>query len=445
MLDGSPECGLVITGNPGIGKSWFINYCLYRFASEKKTVFVESVSQNKAWLFRPNLPVLLFDPASSVAFPNELDNPNTIYLFDPAGNKTAREPRQVKAFTVVTASPNNAHYQQFIKRVENRLYMPCWSEDEIVEISNYRPPHIKIEEVMQRYYKYGGIIRHIFAKNDEVYSRDLDSAINTFQPDLLYKTPAGLEVMPKASHCLFGYIVSSDYQNATLSFLSDEICTRVLSHIHKLKLVSALHFVLACSNDPKAETAALYGHIFEGIAHQILSRGGTFEYRELSTKKTTNLELPPVVFQEFDPTVKIPKDLPVGFYYKPTKKNQAVYDAFIKKDDGSYLILQMTVSDNHPISLLSLKQVMIEFGLKDSEKFILVFVLPKERFAKFNTQSYIGNQEQPCSAEDTTVIQKKVAKKKKQSISAEEVAKIKQQVSQCALLISITKHTSFGD
>eukprot|EP01125_Pyxidicula_operculata_P022264 TRINITY_DN89_c0_g3_i1.p1 TRINITY_DN89_c0_g3~~TRINITY_DN89_c0_g3_i1.p1 ORF type:complete len:168 (-),score=17.62 TRINITY_DN89_c0_g3_i1:291-794(-) len=93
--DKSSGKGVIITGNPGIGKSWFLSYCLFRLAQEQKkktTVFFESVSRNEAWLFNPDGTVQFF--------PKPLDSYPPIIRNDPTGS---REPREVDAFTVVTA------------------------------------------------------------------------------------------------------------------------------------------------------------------------------------------------------------------------------------------------------------------------------------------------------------------------------------------------------
>ena len=36
--------GVIVTGNPGIGKTYFLLYCLYRFGSEKYVVYYQDIS-----------------------------------------------------------------------------------------------------------------------------------------------------------------------------------------------------------------------------------------------------------------------------------------------------------------------------------------------------------------------------------------------------------------
>src|SRR5688572_20816906 len=46
--------GVVLTGNPGIGKSWFLRYCLFQLARLEATIFYEYVAGRVAWLFLPD-------------------------------------------------------------------------------------------------------------------------------------------------------------------------------------------------------------------------------------------------------------------------------------------------------------------------------------------------------------------------------------------------------
>jgi hypothetical protein len=80
-----PEQGIVVTGNSGFGKSWFLLYCLLRLAQEKKTVFFKSSRLGKGWLFKPNGTVTLVHLRELEPYPPELDKPSTYYLFDPYG------------------------------------------------------------------------------------------------------------------------------------------------------------------------------------------------------------------------------------------------------------------------------------------------------------------------------------------------------------------------
>ena len=119
MSRGVEGNGVVITGNPGIGKSWFLNYVMMRLARDTKhrhrAVVYESVAYGLIWTLEPSGAVRKMDWRRRSVVKLLYDS-STVYLFDPAGNTgDSREPQRCDAFTVVTASPNPVHYKDFKK------------------------------------------------------------------------------------------------------------------------------------------------------------------------------------------------------------------------------------------------------------------------------------------------------------------------------------------
>lgn len=82
--------GVVITGNPGIGKSSSLSYVLHSLAMLKKRVVFESTTLNTAWFFDfsadPNPTPQKVDTAlvpAQVAFEQELTDRNTVFCSIP--------------------------------------------------------------------------------------------------------------------------------------------------------------------------------------------------------------------------------------------------------------------------------------------------------------------------------------------------------------------------
>ncbi|KAL6066770.1 Death domain-containing protein [Balamuthia mandrillaris] len=133
--------GVVFSGNPGIGKSWFLNYTLWRLLQQKKTVLVESVAREKVWLFKEGQvqEASLENTKQIVELFQTVENDTDAwYLFDPCGD-IPREPKQMLPFTVVAASPNPQHYKQFYKRTRNKYYTPCWPWEELKKLCVKQP------------------------------------------------------------------------------------------------------------------------------------------------------------------------------------------------------------------------------------------------------------------------------------------------------------------
>ncbi|KAL6070495.1 hypothetical protein QOT17_006761 [Balamuthia mandrillaris] len=148
--------GVVFSGNPGIGKgldylfapfsnfsplpspplagkTWFLNYTLWRLLQQNKTVLVESIAQHKVWLFKEGrVQAASREDKKQVVeiFQTVEHDTDACYLFDPCGD-IPREPLEIRPFTVVTASPNPQHYKQFYKRTSDKYCVPCWSWEEL--------------------------------------------------------------------------------------------------------------------------------------------------------------------------------------------------------------------------------------------------------------------------------------------------------------------------
>jgi hypothetical protein len=184
--------GVVLLGNPGLGKSWFLNFLLvYFWLKGVKTIVFESVGEEMIWVFNESN-VNCFTKGTHVP---ELNNPETLFLFDPYGNGNPREPKQCSAFGVIAASPNPSHYKQFHKNVGRKLYIPVWSLEELERLcqkmkslSHYFP---SFSEVKEYFMKYGGVLRYIIG--GEQFLEDLKTAIGACSLDHIQKLNGGLE------------------------------------------------------------------------------------------------------------------------------------------------------------------------------------------------------------------------------------------------------------
>ena len=77
--------GIILIGNPGLGKSFSIPYHLWRFVREDKTVVVYSSKKQRAWVFNTKLNYYTqVDHVRSLQrkIP-ELSDKNTVFLWDP--------------------------------------------------------------------------------------------------------------------------------------------------------------------------------------------------------------------------------------------------------------------------------------------------------------------------------------------------------------------------
>ena len=120
---------MAITGNPGIGKSVFLFYMLWRLSSietvgavlrhrAKDRGLIYVFEKERCWITR-NLRII----------DNLLILPNTWYLTDTLDPP----PAEIRAVTVLVASPARKHYKEFLKysSTDSLRYLPVWSLEEL--------------------------------------------------------------------------------------------------------------------------------------------------------------------------------------------------------------------------------------------------------------------------------------------------------------------------
>jgi len=155
--------GGAINGNPGIGKTFFLNYILMKLGVEKKNTFVyESAVNGLCYKFQPD-GVVEFCVGRPHIWLSDLSCSSTIYLFDP--DSTPISPLEVPAFTIVSTSPIFP-YMNILHSYLNRIgifliFVPCWKFEEANSIREYFPA-ITDFDFNSRFNLYGGILRYLF-------------------------------------------------------------------------------------------------------------------------------------------------------------------------------------------------------------------------------------------------------------------------------------------
>jgi hypothetical protein len=165
----------LITGTPGTGKTMLANYMGYLLTLNKKQV-VFDLLDNKFCIVRSNGTWEWGKRGDN--FAKELEDPTTYYLFD--GRASVKDgPLSVKAFTVVTSSPNRDHFtKDYINRNPHRLYMPIWTLEELEICRQHLFPSVAKESMLRVYSYFGGVPRwtlHALALGPEPAEVDQNS------------------------------------------------------------------------------------------------------------------------------------------------------------------------------------------------------------------------------------------------------------------------------
>jgi hypothetical protein len=171
----SYQRALVLTGTSGTGTSWFQAYALRRLAQEDSTYkFV--VRQVKNSFFLHDLTTLNVykieykDEDSLETVVNGMTE--TIYFYEP-GTGNEGSPVYYTIPSLSTLSPNPVRIKEYIKKTTTKkLFFPVWREGDYGAVGLKQG--LKQDDIDDRYYMFGGILRHLF--HDEYHlQRELEA------------------------------------------------------------------------------------------------------------------------------------------------------------------------------------------------------------------------------------------------------------------------------
>lgn len=313
-----PNIHVVVTGNPGIGKSRSMAYLLKILLEDGQLVVYEARKDKNVFIFVPSaiqfdekrnkeIPVYKVWRSSFSDFKAEdcaaLKNPNNYYLIDPS---LPAPIASIVAHTVIAASPNRMHYHEWKKRGNTPvLCMPSWSKDELLAIRTIMG-NLSVDEVCQRIHKFGGRPRLVYATEDDfgVYLGDLNDALNSLTDDKLYKlmkqggnVEGSDAASSKDSSMLFAYALV-EKENEPPKFLrapGNYFIQFASAYVHQLiieRFWGTLMNLLDPYNKHFARGSPTMEFYFESLAFGFLCMGGEFEVLDLQTneKKVVTLE-----------------------------------------------------------------------------------------------------------------------------------------------------------
>lgn len=273
--DGS-KSRFVIIGSPGIGKTMYSYLWLYDLAFECQRV-VYQYSTNMRFLFdwssASKQPFVR--SGSGEDFNEELMQAKTWFLIDGRAN-LGNEPMRFNARCIVfTCSPNPQEYQYFAKTREAlKLYMPVWSESEVMICRKKLYKDKPEKEVLGRVSTYGGLARYIFDKTNVECIVDFKEAMDSLSSfDTIFEAVGGssnplLYLLPQ----FFGVKDTNfQYYGFRVEFGSKFLANEVLANLVPMNETQIFTWVEAGIND-----------IFAGMRGQIQQY---FHQKGLSPKR----------------------------------------------------------------------------------------------------------------------------------------------------------------
>ena len=337
----------IITGTPGIGKSLFMIYLLWKLVrAGKRVLFVYHPRtiyyDGQGGVFQVPSNALLCDDVS-------FWNADLWCLFDAKG----KNERDLSAFPygdctfVLSMSPRREMINDFKKPPPPQFfYMPLWNESELETIASSFPDAIDWRE---RFRILGGVPRHVLEVASDNPTKLLEAACKQCELDDYIKITGPDSIITdksKVVHSLVHIISTHPYTHSSVSYAS-ETALNIIAQTKSRDLKHRIHQLLeSCHGSPL--TASLCGYLFESYAIKLLEKGGDFICRRLvhGNKKSkpddTILTIPPSTKEVVD---KVEVGQVVNRLYIPKSKNYAAIDAWIP-GIGAF---QITVGKTHDI------------------------------------------------------------------------------------------------
>ena len=384
---------MAITGTPGIGKSMFLFYILWRLANEEttKTVILHrQLDRKRIYVFQNDGCWKTENTGDINAF---LDDSTTWYLMDALKSPTG----PVNAVTILVSSPSKMYYSAFLKYIPVPFlhYLPLWSLEELKKTADsYSMNH---EEIENRFKMIGGIARYVL-EDKRALGPIIDDAIGSLALNKLISIALGeTSKENEISHRIVHFKVEPPhYSECRLEIGSDYVFEEALRRFLTCPDDTVKEFIIMSENS--TSLAYFRRLIFEKYAHRKLSEGGEFLVRSLDDESESMMEFPLRKVEKFR-RISACKELNV--YYKMANKNNPCIDSVVL-NEGYF---RMTTSLIHPIKKPEMKSI-VEVLRMDK----LYFVVPGTSFREFEKQRFEEDEED--KKDENVVAQEKSTGKK---------------------------------
>lgn len=390
---------ILVTGNPGIGKSMFMVYVIFRLRKidKKEKIFIVGVSKTSSYFFIKDDVVHYCEESEAlkefIKLSKDKEGKDIYYLFDCGTNGTLR-PLPAIALgskkSIVFSSPDMKNYRDYqkdcISHVRQKgvvLYMPTWSLLEINDFLSIGEALVDRKTVMERFTLFGGIPRNIFSCGDNQRNLDdLNAAILFGRTAEMLTVVRQYETANKHSHKVIQIVPKkySFYTKFFIDFTSRHVELEVVRYSMENDQDNFLKMLLGSANSP--DLAVIRGRYFESFAHYIITKGGDFNIRclEDNTISKVSMTIRPSERVSFEQDHTEFKDF---VYYVPESKTFQSVDSLYPPTS----VLQMTVAKKHSIKIDGLKVVK---GKLNTTPIDFYFVVPDDIFDCFGKQTYIN-------------------------------------------------------
>ncbi|KXZ47445.1 hypothetical protein GPECTOR_35g883 [Gonium pectorale] len=376
----------IITGTPGIGKSYFFYYLLAELVALPEPppyiLWEHSTAPGEMRCYDHLTGEVRRGNRQS--FADQLQDPKAWYISEGIPPTLLS-----RAHILLIASPSRSRTQEMLKSGAYELFMPLWSLKELLECrAKVYDGSVGEDLAVCLYEHYGGVARYVLGvpSTSTKESAHLDDLLQPLTRALgasnLTQVQSGigaLEVGPEASHRVLHIVTKDDFKLSHLDFASSWVADAVIAR--------------ATEED----------------FNRLASLGGSFTVVpiHLNTlardKALEELSLPDCTVRRFKDVAEISvAGFPEDVYFKPVKTNFPTVDSLLRVGKTLYLF-QVTVSSSKTVSARALTDLYKSLGAKVEElELCLYYVVHPDNFESFklraDTGSSLLDKRQPLAA-----------------------------------------------
>ena len=190
--DGVPMGKAIICGTPGIGKSSFGLYALFRAIRAGRPAVYASAKLTHCFLFDAGR----VSAATGLrALADALDAPEAVLVADGA------TPHTCAAFTILVASPRRDRWHAFYKEPDCEMFhLPVFSFDELEQMRRACFPAVPHAKLAANFERWGGVPRYCLAKLSATSQAQLEEAAEACTLDRLLDHGAALDMAHALLH-----------------------------------------------------------------------------------------------------------------------------------------------------------------------------------------------------------------------------------------------------
>lgn len=390
LIQKVPDRRIAVIGSPGIGKSWFLFYCMCELAAaEIPFLYIVNRGREVAYCIFRDGQREEYSSHTTREVSTLLHNPDAYILID---ERPSIGMLTTPGKAIVSSSPDREKYNDFLNEDNGglQLYMSVWNDEELemkrLQHATNSNCKLTAEQVRTLVDIAGRVPRYIFRDKpfQEVLDWNKEEIVDAVQMKPVEKMLEAVGHLTAADKNTSHRILAIEVDRKKFSRTGLAFHSRYTKKVALDQLTNISHFKLF--NYYRATQGSLKGNIFEWYAHRKLAAGARVLERFLDGGSRDEREL----------------DIPAANHSIPTFE-RAMID-LLRAGENDYLVpadetfesvdavclprfYQMTVRRTHPIKLNNFANFLINLSARSPDpiegEIPFVLIVPREQLGNF--------------------------------------------------------------